>query len=461
MRQNRLLGFLPFLCAGMFFAGAILLWVALSGPALDSVPRANGPDLLAVLPSSEPSAPSAHVPSGTPSPSPAAAGQSVTGSTASAPLANPSRLTAPGMPAVIPAVGSAANEILAPLILEVRSRRTAREAAEPQVYARRVDGSLNQHRINFLVYGYGITNEPPLPPQYKGSIAVYSLDLRTLQISTVTLNHDIRAPEVERFLRSTGREPPPTKIHLAYPTGGFDLMRLAAEDATGLSVDFQLAFQDALVKHIVDDVVGGLLVDVPFAFEAEAIYFEDVKYPPRHYARGRQQMSGIEVLQFIKAIQQQGVPYDARKELAIRKQIIVQALLDTVKQQAASPLFWAKMIAFLKSTLERKEVEYDFDAATLLFNTMGSYISYAAKGQALRLSLGRSLYVVDAGLGDGGVEWVRGSANPIMINELKQGIYAADKYLSVPTGLADPYAPDLPASYWTSVRQLVRLSFSR
>ena len=43
-----------------------------------------------------------------------------------------------------------------------------------------------------------------------------------------------------------------------------------------------------------------------------------------------------------------------------------------------------------------------------------------------------------------------------MVNELKQGVYDADKYLSVPTGKADPYAPDLIANYWTSVRQLVR-----
>jgi hypothetical protein len=226
-------------------------------------------------------------------------------------------------------------------------------------------------------------------------------------------------------------------------------------------VDFQLAFQDSIVKNVVDDVLDGLSVDVPFSFEAEAIYFQDVKYPPKHYARGRQRMSGLEALQFIKAVRLQGVPYDAGKELAIRKQIVVQALLDAVKKEATNPLFWGKVLAFLNGTLERKEIEYDFDAPALLFKSIGSYISQAGRGQAPRVSLGRSLYVVDAGLGDGGVEWVMGSANPLMVSDLKNGVYDADKYLSVPLGKADPYAPDLVANYWPSVRQLIRQKLIR
>ena len=348
------------------------------------------------------------------------------------------------------------NQMLAPLIQEAGRRRAARVRNEPQTYAARVDKQLNQNRINFLVFGYGTTYEPPLPPQYKGSIAIYSLDLRTLQISTVTLNHDIRAPEVESYIRSTGRDPQPTKIHFAYPTGGFDLMRLVTEDATGFSVDFQLAFQDSVVKQAVDDVFGGLSVDVPFAFDAQAIYFQDVRYPPKQYARGRQRMNGLEVLQFIKAVQSQGIPYAAGKELAIRKQIVVQAMLNAVKTEATNPIFWGKVYAFLNATAQQKEVEYDFDAAALLFKSIGSYASQAAKGQALRLSLGKSLYIVDAGLGDGGVEWVMGSANPLMVSDLKKGLYDADKYLSVPLGSADPYAADLVRSYWPSIRQLIR-----
>lgn len=348
------------------------------------------------------------------------------------------------------------NDLLNPLIQEARKRRVARERADPSGYARRVDKNLNLDRINFLIYGYGTTFEPPQPAQYKGSIAIYSLNLRTLQIDTVTLNHDIRAPEVERFIKAAGRTPPPTKLHFAYPNGGFDLMRQTVEDATGLSVDFQLTFQDAMVKEIVDDVFGGLSVSVPWAFDAEAIYFQDVKYPARRYPAGRQTLNGIQVLQFIKSIQLQGTGYDPSKELAVRKQIVVKAVLDTVKQQSTNPVFWARILSFLKNTMDRQEVTYDFDAPGLVFRSVGAYVLNAARGQAVRLSLGRSVYVVDPGSGDGGVEWLTSSQNPIVLRDWAAGVYKADPYMSIPVGNADPYAADLLANYWQGVRQLVR-----
>jgi len=69
--------------------------------------------------------------------------------------------------------------------------------------------------------------------------------------------------------------------------------------------------------------------------------------------------------------------------------------------------------------------------------------------------MGQSVYVVDYLSGDGGVEWVTGSLNPIMQNDLAHGVYT-EKSFSVPKGSADPYASDLVGHYWTSVRDLVR-----
>jgi LytR_cpsA_psr family len=348
-------------------------------------------------------------------------------------------------------------DLMQPLIEEAHRRRAAREKEDPQGYARRIDKQLNQNRINFLVYGYGTTYEPPFPPGYKGSIAVYSLDLRTLQIASVTLNHDIRAPEVERYLLSQGRRVPPTRIDQVYLNGGFDLLRTTVEDATSLSMDFQLAFQDSVVKNVVDEVFGGLVVDVPYVFEAAPIYFENNQYPALHYAQGRQKLNGLQALQFIKAINAQlgKTKYDPTKELAVRKQIITQSVLEAVKRETANPFFWAKMLSFLRRTLDKKDIAYDFDAADLLFKTISQYVAGGARGQKMPISVTRSVYVVDWKVGDGGVQWVTGSINPIMQRDLKNGVYV-DIAMSVPIGKADPYASDLAAGYWTSVRQLVR-----
>src|SRR5205823_5340752 len=127
----------------------------------------------------------------------------------------------------------------------------------------------------------GETYEPPYPPDFKGSLNVFSLDLRNLSVSTVTLNHDIRAPEIERFRQTTDKKQGPTRIDQAYPVGGFDVMRLVVEDATGLSVDYQLVMADSVIKEAVDDLFGGIRVEVPFDFDAMAIYYDEVKYEPR------------------------------------------------------------------------------------------------------------------------------------------------------------------------------------
>jgi hypothetical protein len=281
--------------------------------------------------------------------------------------------------------------------------------------------------------------------------------MRTLQVTQITLNHDIRAPEIERFVAATGRKSYPTKIDLAYQTGGFDLMRLAVEDATGLSIDFQLSFQDSVVKNVVDEVFGGLVVDVPYVFEASPIMDNNTLQPALHYAKGKQKLNGLQALQFIKAINAQlgTTKYDPNKELAVRKQIIIQAVLDTVKKETTNPVFWARMLAFLRSTLDRKDVEYDFDATTLLFKTISQYVAAGARGEKFPITVARNVYVVDYKIGDGGVQWVTGSLNPIMVRDLKNGVYP-DIAMSVPLGKADPSAPDLPTNYWSSVRQLVR-----
>jgi hypothetical protein len=91
----------------------------------------------------------------------------------------------------------------------------------------------------------------------------------------------------------------------------------------------------------------------------------------------------------------------------------------------------------------------------LLLQTINQYVTGGARGQKIPVSLTRNLYVVDWKIGDGGVQWVTGSPNPIMQQDLKNGLYV-DIAMSVPLGKADPYAADLSANYWTSVRQLVR-----
>ncbi|MBI1801982.1 MAG: LCP family protein [Chloroflexi bacterium] len=164
------------------------------------------------------------------------------------------------------------GELITPVRQEAQRRREERLKHDP-ASAARVDPRLNQNRINFLLFGYGETYEPPFGPDFKGSINIFSLDPLAMSVDSITLNHDIRAPEIERYRQTTDRILGPSKIQHAYAVGGFALMREVVEDATGLAVDFQMVVHDGVIKRAVDELLGGLNLDVPFDFDAMPIYW--------------------------------------------------------------------------------------------------------------------------------------------------------------------------------------------
>src|SRR5207247_6818882 len=122
-----------------------------------------------------------------------------------------------------------------PFLLEANRHRKA-NAAEDPAYWSRLDPKLNATRLNFLLFGYGETHEPPLTERaFIGSLTIFSYDYTTRQIDLVSLTHDIRAPEIERYLYDQTHQPiGPIKIDRAYNTGGVDLMPRNTEYATGL-----------------------------------------------------------------------------------------------------------------------------------------------------------------------------------------------------------------------------------
>src|SRR5207237_404498 len=113
------------------------------------------------------------------------------------------------------------ERVLHPLLLEAKRHRQANASADP-TYWTRLDPRLNSTRLNFLLFGYGETHEPPLTERaFIGSLTIFSYDYGTRQIDLVSLTHDIRAPEAERFLEQQGQgQVGPIKIDRAYGMGG-------------------------------------------------------------------------------------------------------------------------------------------------------------------------------------------------------------------------------------------------
>ena len=368
-----------------------------------------------------------------------------------APLENAPGAVSPA-PLVEPAAarGDLFDEAIAPVVSLAARSRAERRSADPS-YATRIDAELNEHRVNFLLFGYGETYEPPLPRDVIGSITILSLDYRAHSISQISLTHDARAPEIERFNSLRNLPSHPSKIDTTYRHGGFDLMRLAVENATGLSIDYQLAAEDLLVRALVDEVFGGIEIDNPIAMATNPIVLSGKLYACEGFPKGRQTLNGIQALCYLKGLALP--PYDPAKENNLRKPIVFQALKNGVERNLKNPLFPIKMLALMQKQLELKAIAYDFDARGLVVDTLKQLAGGGPLRSVTIPSIDQNLYLVDDQIGDGGFSWVMGTQNPIIRDELARGVYK-DTAMVVANG--DPNAPDLAHGYWNSVRTIVK-----
>ena len=237
------------------------------------------------------------------------------------------------------------------------------------------------------------------------------------------------------------------------------------EGATGLSVDFQMAFHDRFIKRMVDDALNGVEVEVPENFAVHPFYLDGKKYPSRSFKKGRQRMSGLDVLSFIKTVPDTngGSVYPKNQEHNFRKHLVVEGCTQALKANIANPLFLLRLHNLLSSKSNKDTLDFDFDPQELLFGNLTEVASESGKSLfgkgegGTPFILGDTVYIVDSAHGDGGVQWVNASQSPIIREELKRNLYP-DKAMEVPLN-GDPNAEDLAKDYWGSVRSLVRKRF--
>ncbi len=352
------------------------------------------------------------------------------------------------------------DSLMIPFVNEARKRR-ADNAKDPD-YFKRVDRELNEGRINFLLFGYGETHEPPITEKaIIGSQTILSYDLRTRRIDVVSFTHDIRAPEIERELARRGFKSPPTRIDQAYNVGGFKLMRQVMENATGFAIDFQITFRDTVMQGAVDNVFQGVEVDVPVTFDVHPFYLDGKKYDQGRFAQGRQKLTGRQVIQFIKTVPVAEGMYDKMLEHNARKSLVFEAIISSLQKNYADRGLWLRGSTFVAGELVSGAIVYDFDPLPLIVNNIGSTTASLSRantsGEIQMPKIYRSKYIVDPAHGDGGVQWVTANAahNPITKRDIDNGVYPS-RDMEVPI-TANPYG-DLPSEYWSSVRTLVKIS---
>ncbi|MGE5262396.1 MAG: LCP family protein [Acidobacteriota bacterium] len=354
------------------------------------------------------------------------------------------------------------DALLTPFANEANKRRAELAKTDPE-FARRIDQNLNQGRINFLLFGYGETHEPPNTERaIIGSHTIVSYDTRTRQVDIISLTHDIRGPEIERELsKQSGKKSLAVRIDQAYNVGGFKLMRKTLEDATGLSIDFQVTFKDSVMQSLIDNVFGGVEVFVPMAFDVHPFYLDGKKYNGGHFTQGLQRLNGRQVIQFIKTVPVTEGAYDKSLEHNVRKAVIFDALLEAVGKSYKDRTFWIRGSSFVAGELIGGSITYDFDPVSLMINNIGSTTASLRRSMSRDQSPSPSLpkirqskYVVDPAHGDGGVQWVGANAavNALTRKEIEDGVYPSmDMEIPIDANANG----DLPTEYWTSVRNLV------
>jgi hypothetical protein len=344
------------------------------------------------------------------------------------------------------------------MLVEAKKHRTAAAAEDPN-YWKRLDPKLNATRLNFLLFGYGETHEPPITERaFIGSLTIFSYDYATRQIDLISLTHDIRAPEAERYLHDQGQEKVgPIKIDRVYSVGGFDLMRRTLEDATGLAIDFQLAFRESAIAGATDNVFGGLDVQVPLAFKVNAFYLDGDKYPAGEFQAGVQHLNGVQVIQFIKTVPVEE-NYDKSLEHNARKHLVFRALMDRLSEHSSDVGFLGKAALFFSSQVAQESIAYDFDLRSLIVDNLRGMMADLRKPETRDRqvpTVNRTMYIVDPASGDGGVQWVQANAhtNSITARDIAEHRYG-ELAMEVPYN-GDPYADDLPSRYWNDVRKLI------
>ncbi|MBI4786892.1 MAG: LCP family protein [Chloroflexi bacterium] len=367
---------------------------------------------------------------------------------------------------IVPGQESLFDALMLPFANEAQKRRAELTKQDPE-FGKRVDPQLNEGRVNFLLFGYGESHEPPATEKaIVGSHTIVSYHIPSRRIDIISLTHDIRAPEIEREFLKRGFKSPAVRIDQAYSVGGFKLMRQTLENATGLSIDFQVTFKDSIMQGLVDSVFDGVMVDVPMAFDVHPFYLEGKKYDKGHFPKGLQRLNGRQVIQFIKTVPIAEGAYDKSLEHNVRKSLIFDGLLAAINKNYTDRLFWLRGSAFVTRELVSGGITYDFDPVSLVVNNIGSTTASIQRSLTKNKSDGallpkimQSKYIVDPAHGDGGVQWVSANAavNPFTKKDIENGVYPSLD-VEVPY-TANPYG-DLVTEYWTSVRQIVKTTLT-
>lgn len=359
------------------------------------------------------------------------------------------------------------DKLMNPLVAEAENRE--QEWRKHPLYNKLIDWDLNKGRVNFLLFGYGETYEPPFRDvNIIGSQTILSYDINKKIVHSISWTHDLRGRNIELYLQAHGvSDVKAIKVDQAYATGGFELQREIGSSISGLAIHYQMVLGDDALVDLINSVLGKIKVDVSKDFRTNPFYFRGKKYTGGEFKKGLRELDGVSAAGFIKAVVIEVDPQhsDPQLEHNIRKPLVMAGIRKGLEENKFNPLVWMKTADFLRKALENKQVAFDFDPSSLLIDHFQDFarelVIAPFNGTSLDLipGEGKNLYIVDkTQMIDKSqrpaIRWVKGDPNPVTHQDIARGRYP-DPNMEIPYN-ADPYAQDLIRGYWKPVRDSIR-----
>ncbi len=375
-------------------------------------------------------------------------------------------------------------DILKPLIDTAMKQRTERSRKDPE-YAKRIDNELASRflTINLMTYWeeHGISYA-----DMRGSMTLISYDLKTNRLTSVSFSRDIRTPEIERLIKSkTGQEASPQAMGVAFKNGGFDLM-------------LQVVMKDTVIRDLINDISGQVTVNVPKEHKVSSWRLDGKEQDPAgaYIPAGEQTLDALGVMRLIEA--EDGYPDGKQDERSYRKNLVMHAVLDKVKEKVKSNrLAQLSLGSFLTNKLTRSNaplvgtkellVDFDWNLIPSVIQVMGAASGKLDKIEFPEIDPKAEFVLHDPYFGDGSVSRISsikdsralfdkssheiqnevnktvralsivlGEKTPVdrMDNRLIE-LDAMPLWMLIPDG-GDPTALDLLTSYWQSTRKMVK-----
>ncbi|MBU1000789.1 LCP family protein [Patescibacteria group bacterium] len=324
-------------------------------------------------------------------------------------------------------------------VLQIREQETR---SDPD-YLQRINPELNKDRINFLILGGRENNA------LTDTILMVSYHLPSNTVSLVSLPRDLQSPEVLNNTHDVRN----SRINQAFSQGGFDLTKLAVENATGLSADLTMKVDFDLLVDLIDNTVGTIEVDLEKPIN-DPTYpaLEDSGYDPFYIPAGTHQLDGATALKVARS-RHGSSDYDRAER---QRKIVIAFVKKVLEETKSDPIKGAQTLYTIYNLLQQKigegTLQPDFDIGILLLpdfskliqNTPGMLWSQAF-GDGWRIADPPSSFSI--GINNG--NFVVGAGIPdIAITKIRNGN---------PSG-SNP--SQWREEYWQPVRNLVQKSLT-